>query len=89
MSLGLELIIETIVMSALSQIILNRYVCIQIQCRSKQASTCYVKARPLIKLDQSNIFNLQANCLTVLQHTMSLFKKFHTLMTLNEKLYFQ
>ena len=58
------------------------------QCRSKQASRYYVKARPLIKLDKSNIFHLQVNCLTVLQHTMSLLTKFHTLITLNEKLYF-
>ena len=46
------------------------------------------KSSSLIKLDKSKMFNLQANCLTVQQHTISLLKKFHTLITLNEKLYF-
>ena len=34
------------------------FIRIQIQCRSKQATRCYVKTRPLIKLDKSNLFSL-------------------------------
>ena len=46
------------------------------------------KSSPPIKIiDKSNIFCLQANCSTVLQHIMTLLEKFHTLIALNEKLY--